>query len=66
MLEISFGLKEEAKRVTDAVDKTLKAGYRTGDIADSKTDKNKILGTTAMGKKVVEYLTPTPSLLKGE
>ena len=56
MLEISFGLKEEAKRVTDAVDKTLKAGYRTGDIADSKTDKSKILGTTAMGQKVVEFL----------
>ena len=56
MLEISFGLKEEAKRVTDAVDKTLKAGYRTGDIADSKTDKSKILGTTAMGQKVVELL----------
>ncbi len=56
MYEISFGLKEEAKRITDAVDKTLKAGYRTGDIADSKTDKSKILGTTAMGKKVLEFI----------
>jgi len=58
MLEISFGLKDEAKKVTDAIDKTLKAGYRTGDIADSKTEKDKILGTTAMGKKVLEYLAP--------
>jgi 3-isopropylmalate dehydrogenase len=56
MLEIGFGLKEEAKKVTNAVDQTLKAGYRTGDIADSKTDKSKILGTKAMGQKVLEYL----------
>jgi 3-isopropylmalate dehydrogenase len=56
MLEISFGLKEEAKKITSAIDKTLKAGYRTGDIADSGTDKSKILGTKAMGQKVLEYL----------
>ncbi|MFI5136486.1 MAG: 3-isopropylmalate dehydrogenase [Sphingobacteriales bacterium] len=56
MLEIGFGLKEEAKSITAAIDKTLKAGYRTGDIADSSTDKNKILGTKAMGQKVLEYL----------
>jgi len=56
MLEISFGLSEEAKSIKAAIDKTLKEGYRTGDIADSETDKSKILGTTAMGKKVLEYL----------
>ena len=56
MLEIGFGLKQEAKSITDAIDKTLKAGYRTGDIADSKTDKNNILGTRAMGQKVLESL----------
>ncbi|MGN6638471.1 MAG: 3-isopropylmalate dehydrogenase [Mucilaginibacter sp.] len=56
MYEIAFGLKEEAKRITDAIDKTLKAGYRTGDIADANTDKAKILGTTAMGQKVLEYI----------
>jgi len=56
MLEIGFGLPAEAKKVTEAIDKTLKAGYRTGDIADSNTDKAKILGTTAMGQKVLEYL----------
>ena len=38
MLEIGFGLPEEAKKVTAAIDKTLKAGYRTGDIADANTD----------------------------
>jgi 3-isopropylmalate dehydrogenase len=56
MLEIGFGLTEEAKSVTAAIDKTLKAGYRTGDIADSSTDKSKILGTKAMGQKVLEFL----------
>jgi 3-isopropylmalate dehydrogenase len=56
MYEISFGLKDEAKRITAAVDKTLKAGFRTGDIADSSTDKSKILGTTAMGQKVLDFI----------
>src|SRR3982750_352645 len=56
MLEISFGLKDEAKKITDAIDKTLKAGFRTGDIADANTDKSQILGTKAMGQKVLEYL----------
>jgi len=56
MLEINFGLKDEAKAIIEAIDKTLKAGYRTGDIADAKTDKSKILGTQAMGQKVLEYL----------
>jgi 3-isopropylmalate dehydrogenase len=56
MLEISFGLKEEAKLITSAIDKALKNGYRTGDIADVNTDKSKILGTKAMGQKVLEYL----------
>jgi 3-isopropylmalate dehydrogenase len=56
MLEIGFGLTEEAQKVTSAIDKTLKAGYRTGDISDSNTDKSKILGTKAMGTKVLEYL----------
>src|ERR1700744_2535102 len=60
MYEIAFGLKEEAKRITDAIDKTLKAGFRTGDIADANTDKAKILGTKAMGQKVLEYLPPSP------
>ncbi|MHB8209324.1 3-isopropylmalate dehydrogenase [Mucilaginibacter sp.] len=57
MLEISFGLKDEAKKITLAIDKTLKNGFRTGDIADSKTAKDKILGTKAMGQKVLEYLS---------
>src|ERR1700712_103168 len=57
MLEIGFGLSAEAKKVTEAIDKTLKDGYRTGDIADSKTEKSKILGTKAMGQKVLDFLS---------
>ena len=56
MLEISFGLIEEAKAVTQAVSDTLKAGYRTHDIADKTTSIDKILGTKEMGEKVLSYI----------
>jgi 3-isopropylmalate dehydrogenase len=56
MLDISFGLKEESESIIMAVEQTLKAGYRTSDIADSRTDKNKILNTSNMGSIVVEQL----------
>lgn len=56
MLEISFGLKEEAKTLVNAVDKALKDGYRTGDIADKNTDSTKVLGTQEMGQLVLKYL----------
>jgi len=56
MLEISFRLKEEAKRVYASVDEVLKQGYRTADIASTTTDPSLILGTHAMGEKVLELL----------
>ncbi|MXV17184.1 3-isopropylmalate dehydrogenase [Hufsiella ginkgonis] len=56
MLEIAFGLKEEAKQVTDAVDKALKLGFRTSDIAGNGTDPSDILGTNEMGNKIVELV----------
>jgi len=56
LLDISFGLKEESESVIKAVEKTLKQGYRTVDIADEKTEKSKILNTSAMGEKVAEQL----------
>ncbi|MDF2517514.1 MAG: 3-isopropylmalate dehydrogenase [Sphingobacterium sp.] len=56
MLDISFGLQEEAKAVTNAVAETLKAGWRTGDIANSSTDASKILGTQEMGEKVLAFI----------
>ena len=56
LLDISFGLKEESEAVIQAVEQTLKAGYRTVDIADSTTPKEKILNTSDIGRKVIEQL----------
>lgn len=56
MLDIAFGLQDEAKEVTNAVAETLKAGWRTGDIANADTRADKILGTQEMGAKVLEFL----------
>lgn len=56
MLDIAFGMQNEANAVIAAVDKVLKAGYRTGDIAESSTPKEMILGTDAIGEKVINYL----------
>jgi 3-isopropylmalate dehydrogenase len=57
LLDISFGLKEESEAVIKAVEQTLKAGYRTVDIADATTPKEKILTTPQMGDQVIEQLT---------
>ncbi|MFD0942001.1 3-isopropylmalate dehydrogenase [Pedobacter boryungensis] len=62
MLEISFGLKEEAKTLVNAVDKVLKEGFRTNDIADSTTNRYKVLGTKEMGKLVLKYLSQTVTI----
>lgn len=56
MLDISFGLKEDADNITEAVRLVLKAGYRTGDIATATTDRDKILGTREMGQQVLKFL----------
>src|SRR5690606_10171412 len=56
LFDIAFGLQEEAKLVTNDVAQTLKAGWRTGDIANSETAADKILGTKEMGAKVLEAL----------
>lgn len=53
LLDISFGLKDEANAVINAVDGVLKAGFRTRDIADANTPADKILGTDAMGAEVL-------------
>jgi 3-isopropylmalate dehydrogenase len=52
LLDISFGLKEESEAVIKAVEKTLREGYRTRDIADASTAHEKILGTEVMGNVV--------------
>ncbi|MDQ2862741.1 MAG: 3-isopropylmalate dehydrogenase [Bacteroidota bacterium] len=56
LLDISFGLKEESELVISAVDKVLKEGFRTKDIADANTATEKILGTEDMGKEILKYL----------
>ena len=56
LLDISFGMKEESETVIKAVEQTLKQGFRTADIADAKTPRDKILNTQQMGKQVVNQL----------
>lgn len=53
LLDISFGLKEESETIINAVDQVLKAGFRTGDIADESTPKDKILGTIEIGEEIL-------------
>ncbi|HAR20253.1 MAG TPA: 3-isopropylmalate dehydrogenase, partial [Cytophagales bacterium] len=56
MFEISFGLKSEANTIVAAVAATLKAGFRTKDIADTSTNTDKLLGTEAMGREVLSRI----------
>ena len=42
--------------IVEAVDKVLKAGYRTRDIIDKNTDPSKVLGTREMGQQVLETI----------
>ena len=57
LLDISFGMKEESDTIIKAVEQTLKSGYRTTDIADAKTAKEKILSTSAMGNQIAKQLS---------
>ncbi len=64
MLDISFNMKEEAQSIIDAVSQTLKEGFRTIDIANNKTAKDKILSTEEMGDRIAQGIgiretTPT-------
>lgn len=56
LLDISFGLKAESEAIIEAVALTLKSGYRTTDIADGTTSKEKILNTSGMGQKIADQL----------
>jgi 3-isopropylmalate dehydrogenase len=62
LLDISFGLKEESEVIIKAVGQTLKAGYRTADIADASTPQEKILNTHTMGARIVRQLQTICSL----
>src|SRR4051812_20120392 len=56
LLDISFGMKEESETVIQAVERALKEGYRTKDIADENTTHEKLLGTEVMGNVVSNYI----------
>ncbi|MDX2191481.1 MAG: 3-isopropylmalate dehydrogenase [Bacteroidota bacterium] len=56
LLDISFGLKQESLDIISAVEKTLKSGARTKDIADSNTPSHQLLSTSQMGEAVLRYL----------
>lgn len=56
LLDISFGLKAESEAIINAVDKVLKAGFRTRDIANKTTSPEKILTTETVGERVLESL----------
>ena len=56
MLRYSFDMQEAADAIAHAVERVLDEGYRTPDIADDVTSSDKILGTAAMGDKVVEFI----------
>ncbi len=54
MFRLTFGYHEAADSIERAVKNVLDAGHRTGDIA---VDKNKAIGTTAMGDLIVAAIT---------
>ena len=55
MLEMSFGLKDEAKRVWQAMQAVLAAGFSTPDLVRPGTEM-KLIDTAAFGDKVIENL----------
>ncbi|MBD3329607.1 3-isopropylmalate dehydrogenase [Candidatus Dojkabacteria bacterium] len=54
MLTLSFGMKDEADAIDNAVAQVLKDGYRGPDIKDAATPEELVVGTDAMGDLVVE------------
>lgn len=56
LLDIAFGMEEEAGCIIKAVDDVLLDGFRTRDIADEKTPKSMILGTDEIGTEVMQAL----------
>jgi 3-isopropylmalate dehydrogenase len=56
LLDISFGLKEESNAIINAVDKLLKDGFRTRDIADANTPADKLLNTEAAGVELLKRI----------
>tara|TARA_B110000881_G_C18460629_1_gene456015 strand:- start:607 stop:978 length:372 start_codon:yes stop_codon:yes gene_type:complete len=55
MLDMSFGMTEEAKAVWQAMQKVFEAGFSTGDLS-SAGSASTLLSTTEFGDKVLESL----------
>ncbi len=53
MLRYSFGLEEAAASIEQAVKETIRAGFRTGDLAQG----GESVGTEEMGQAILERLT---------
>lgn len=53
MFRLTFGYEDAAQAIENAVKEVLDAGHRTGDIA---VDKSKAIGTTAMGKLIIDRI----------
>lgn len=56
MLEIACDHKAAGQSIVHAVDSFLKQGFRTAEIATSETPKDKILGCSSCGDKIVEII----------
>lgn len=56
MLRYSFGMDDAADELAAAVTRVLDEGWRTVDIADEGTSAERVLGTAAMGDRIVEAL----------
>ena len=56
MLDLSFGLEEEARQIEQAIDEVLRKGYRTADIAEEGMPEAKLLNTLQMSEQVQQAL----------
>lgn len=56
MLRYSFQMDKAADALAGAVDDVLDAGWRTADIADGASPADHVLGTTAMGDRIIGAL----------
>ncbi len=56
MLRYSFGMDSAADELEAAVEKVLDDGWRTVDIADERTAADHVIGTAAMGDRIVEAI----------
>lgn len=56
MLDLTFGLKEEAQQIERAITQVLSDGFRTVDIAEEGLSEDKLLNTQQMSEKVKQAL----------